>query len=140
MSYVFTDDVIMDHKKDPIHEGTSTSTAFLGLGTTLLLSKLSMDEVVRWGKLHKVVFDDLRCGVVDLKKALLTLSSMGKVDILVTADPSLASWALDRGIVSSLMCYPRYSLPKNRPGLKPWDTLVSELERQAIDDIYVEEE
>ena len=67
MSYVFTDDVIMDHR-DPIHEGTSTSTAFLGLGTSLLLSKLSMDEVVRWGKLHKVVFDDLRCGVVDLKR------------------------------------------------------------------------
>jgi hypothetical protein len=140
VSYVFTDDVVMSVQKSPIFDGVTIATALLGIGKTFLLSELSMDEMTRWSKLHKVVFDELRCGVTDTKKAILSLFSMGKVDTLFTTNPALAEWAFERGITVSLVCFPRYSVPKNRPGLKPWNTLVDEIERQALDVQDLEEE
>lgn len=77
---------------------------------------------------------------------VLDCQAKGKIDFVVTDDSDLARDLLERGIMTMVFLSPRYSRPEFRPdareGVKSWDKITEELDRQQglyLEDPRVEE-
>ena len=77
---------------------------------------------------------------------VLDCQSKGKIDFVITDDSDLARDLLERGIMTMVFLSPRYARPEFRPdareGVKSWDKITEELDRQQglfLEDSRVEE-
>lgn len=72
---------------------------------------------------------------------VLDCQAKGKIDFVVTSNSDLAKDLLERGITTIVFLNPRYTRPEFRPdareGVKSWEKIIEELDRQQ--GLYVDD-
>lgn len=129
MRYVFTLDVIRDHYGDLIREGLDLMASVYG--SVFILAEDGQDAVDRFLKSHRIKADVVKAEVWDLRQGIDDELSGGKIDTFFTIDPSLAVYAIAKGVTTCLMVYPKVSVAAVRPNSTSWNEIVTEIDRQA---------
>lgn len=142
---VFLDGVLKNSSGAPITQGVALFRSLQAQRRTLILCK-NREKSEVWLKENKIIkIDDLISSEDLLIESDFRLvdhcRSKGPVDVVVTADPSLASKLLEVGLTALLFASPRYIRPEFRPdatrGVKMWSDLQAEIDRQ--EDLYRED-
>ena len=142
---VFLDGVLKNNSNAPILQGVALYRSLQAQRRTLILcDERELTEV--WLRENKIVrIDDLLCmedfDFDDPFSLVEYCRSKGTVELVVTADPELATTILDSGIPTLLFLSPKYIRPEFRPdaprGAKAWADLTASLDKQ--DELYRED-
>jgi hypothetical protein len=69
----------------------------------------------------------------DLSRRQITIArSRQPIELLLTADPSLAAWAFEQGIPSLLFAHPDSIGIANRPGMRAWGEIEEAITQKHI--------
>jgi hypothetical protein len=142
---VFLDGVLRKDIGSPIVQGVALFRSLQEKRRTVILCK-EKSEVEIWLRQNNIIKVD---DVVSHEDAKSTTDvdlveycrSRGYVDTVVTADPDVAKELLERGITSLLFLSAKYIRPEFRPdgrkGVKSWEALQHEVDRQ--EELYRED-
>ena len=142
---MFFDGVLKDDSGKPILQGVALFRSLQSHRRTVIICD-KREYTEAWLKTNNIVkIDDL---VVSEETNNLTgmdiinhCRSKGKIDLVVTADPELATRLLEQGLASVLFLEPKYIRPEFRPdaprGVRAWEELTTEIIKQ--DDLYRED-
>lgn len=142
---VFLDGVLKNDSGAPILQGVALFRSLQAQRRTLILCDEKEPAEV-WLLNNKITkLDDLVAkDVTGVERDVILVEqcrSRGPVDLVVTADPELATELIELGITVSLFLSPKYMRPEFRPdiskGAKIWADLTAELDRQ--NDLYRED-
>ena len=139
---VFMDELLRNHKKQPLVEGIALYRILKERNRVLILcdDREKADHWLRQQRINN--FDDL-VSIEDVPftgdepklRHIEWVRSQGPVEYVVTSDPDLTLKLLTRGITTLVFMHPVYTNENFRPdslkrGFKPWAELQKEIERQ----------
>lgn len=136
------DSVLRSDTGELILNGIPVYRAFKAVGRITVLSSMDAKTTEVWCMVHKLNnYDDIidNSVVIDpaepLKFRQLSVArTKGTVDMFIDGDPGVVAEAMRRGIPSLLFSSPAYVRPEFRPdagkGVRPWDELMAERNRQ----------
>ena len=142
---VFLDGVMRKDIGSPITQGVALFRSLQGQRRTVILCDKKEDVEV-WLRQNNIMKVDDLVSYEDAKtesevELVEYCRSRGYIDCVVTADPEVATELLERGIISLLFVHPKYIRPEFRPdsrrGIKSWEDLQTELEKQ--EELYRED-
>lgn len=139
MTYlVFYEDVLMNHHEQPIMQGFQLIQSLAGANRIVLATKGSGERVehqLRTERLQDAISEviDKSVDMAPLalwKRQIEVARSRYPVAYVITAEPAVAEYAVEHGMVSLFFAHPGFSRPAQRPeqGNRDWDSLVAELQ------------
>lgn len=136
---VFLDGVLKNDSAAPVVQGVALFRSLQAQRRTLILCD-DKERTEIWLRENKLVqIDDLisskELGLDTPLKLIDHCRSAGPVDLVVTADPEVATQTLESGLTTLLFLSPKYIRPEFRPdsnkGVKSWADLQAEVDKQA---------
>lgn len=136
------DGVLRSDTGELIPDGLILYRSLKTIGRVVLITAEQRRLIEVWLMMHNLSdYDDLIDSSVSVDpdepvafRQLSVARSRGTVQMFVGASPALVAEALRRGITSVLFSVPQYARPEFRPdaprGVRPWDELVAERNRQ----------
>lgn len=135
------DGVIKGQDDEPIRTGILMYAALAAYNRVTIMSPWSQAETVDWMDANKVVdYDAIVDNSVFLtdedpkQRQVNYVRASGGIDLLITNDPNLWSYAFDLGIACSLFGIPRYTRAEFRPDapkkVRSWDAILQSVEKQ----------
>lgn len=133
--------VLMNHKDQPIRDGFLLVHA-LATGNRLVIltdsTKERVEHQLRTERLleqvAEVIDKTVHLEPLPLWQRQIELArSYWPVSTILTADPKVAEYAVEHGVVSLFFAHPGFSLPAIRPetGNRSWEQLMDELDRRS---------
>jgi hypothetical protein len=136
----FCEGVLFSSKDQPIIDGFRLVQG-LALGSRVVLVTSGSAERVEHQLRTERLMDDV-ADIIDRTVALEPLPlwarqievarSRWAVAMILTADPQIAQYAVERGVVTLFFAHPGFSVPAQRPetGNRSWEQLTKELDRR----------
>lgn len=136
------DGVLRHHRGDiPIAHGVQMVGALSAYNQISLITSMTTAEAEQWLNQNKVVdFDhvfDSSYGLEgeDLKQRQVQMArAKGRIDVIITSDPSLWVYAFEQGITAIMFGVPDYLRAEFRPDapkeVRAWDDIASAIAKQ----------
>ena len=135
--------VLRGEKDQPISQGVIMVGSLSSWNRIMLMSALDEVATKYWLDTNKVVdFDkiiDASAGLVDEdlgQRQINFARSLGPIDLFITNNPSLWSYAFDQGIASVMFGVPNYTRPEFRPDapkrVRAWNDIEKSIEEQNV--------
>lgn len=136
------DGVLRGHRNDePIAQGIQVVGALSAYNQISLITSLSQAAAQQWLNQNKVVdFDTVYDSSVDLNDEVLKQRQIklarakGRVDMVITADPTVWVFAFEQGIPAMMFGIPEYLRAEFRPDapkeIRSWDSIVEAVQKQ----------
>jgi hypothetical protein len=147
MRILVTLEGVLQRGNNPIVEGARLLQGLKPFNELIILTADSAESANRWlaENRYSPLVDELidnKQGLhgEDLTRRQITLQRTQKpVDALVTADPSLAAWAFDQGIVVYLFAHPGVSRPEWRPDapkkVRAWTDIEESIKNRVLHEV-----
>ena len=133
--------VLQTHKNQPILTGFLLIGSLAQSNRVVLFTSGSKDRVehqMRTEKLQdkiaEIVDESLDLPPLPLwQRQLEVLRTRHPVTMVITAEPQLAQWVVEKGMTSLFFAHPGFSRPAQRPvqGNRNWENLMEELEART---------
>lgn len=137
---VFNEGVLQSSKNQPIIDGFRLVQMLAHTQRVVLVTSGPKELVEHQLKTERLL-DDI-ADIIDKSVALEPLPlwarqievarSRWAVSMVVTADPQVAKYTVERGVVTLFFAHPGFSIPAQRPetGNRSWEQLTEELDRR----------
>jgi hypothetical protein len=134
----FYEGVLQTHKDQPILDGFRLVQA-LGISHRVIVatsgSAARVDHQLRTERLQAIIAEivDEKADLPPLplwSRQIESIRSRYPVSMVISADPMVIQWVVERGVVGLFFAHPGFGRPMQRPeqGNRTWERLLEELE------------
>jgi hypothetical protein len=135
---------VLRQNDQPMPDGVKLVGALKSINEIIILGSKSLEYETRWlaetrilPLADEVLGDNAGLPGEELTHRQITLQrAQGNVDVILTANPTLASWAFDKGITALLFAHPNNVRPEWRPDapkqVRAWGDIETSIKNRAV--------